>query len=382
MADPDKIKSHAFDIWSSDYVQKNPNKAYKVSYDAEYLEVAEFLNGGEKVPDTAGYSKLGRGLVGIEVERRTLLEEPEPGPEPEPEPEPTGKLRRPPGYQSGDPHNPASFPGYALFTVTSSQTAYYNAAGKDVYVRISEPLTNRPIHVDNARNVVLIGGENKVTGDIGTALRVSGASGMVHIEGYHTYTASGASPGLMDAIAINKTPPSGHHQRWQIQNCRLGPCLNRGDAGHADGVQCQPGVQVEDFYFYNVTIISNLQGTFFRDTETASDFIKHIYMERVNYRQCFHAFWQTSARELTDLGPDVWTGDIHSQRVFGTNVWPQSDSYGMGTSGRKAVVSSDGSYLTFVNTGITGRIWKGNPPGGDFAPADKVGANYRSPGYA
>lgn len=59
-------------IWSSDYVQKNPNKAYKATYANEYAAIAAYLNGGAE-PNFSGFSKLGKGLCEAEVHRRTEL---------------------------------------------------------------------------------------------------------------------------------------------------------------------------------------------------------------------------------------------------------------------------------------------------------------------
>ena len=56
-------------IWQSDYVQKNPNKAYKSSYAVEYGQVAAYLNGGPE-PNFSGFSKLGQGLCQAERARR------------------------------------------------------------------------------------------------------------------------------------------------------------------------------------------------------------------------------------------------------------------------------------------------------------------------
>ena len=67
-------------IWASDYVQRNPNRAYRTTYAAEYAKVAEFLNGGPE-PDWSGFSRLGKGLCEAEVERRKATD---PGPEPPP----------------------------------------------------------------------------------------------------------------------------------------------------------------------------------------------------------------------------------------------------------------------------------------------------------
>jgi hypothetical protein len=63
------LKEAIQNIWASDYVQKNPNKAYKVSYADEYTAVAAFINGGPE-PDWSGFSKLGQGLCGAEKHRR------------------------------------------------------------------------------------------------------------------------------------------------------------------------------------------------------------------------------------------------------------------------------------------------------------------------
>ena len=63
------LSSAIQNIWSSDYVQKNPNKAYKASYQAEYNAVATYINGGVR-PNPANYSKLGKGLVEAEDVRR------------------------------------------------------------------------------------------------------------------------------------------------------------------------------------------------------------------------------------------------------------------------------------------------------------------------
>lgn len=70
----DRLKDGVTDIWSSDYVQKNVNKAYKVTYNSEYLAVAAFLNGGAEPANWQTFSRLGKGLCAIEVERRLLAE--------------------------------------------------------------------------------------------------------------------------------------------------------------------------------------------------------------------------------------------------------------------------------------------------------------------
>ncbi len=78
-------------IWSSDYVQKNPNKAYKTSYGSEYAAVAAYLNGGAE-PNWSGFSKMGKGLCEVEKERRLAVPPVDPPPvDPPPvDPPPSG----------------------------------------------------------------------------------------------------------------------------------------------------------------------------------------------------------------------------------------------------------------------------------------------------
>lgn len=56
-------------LWTSDYVQKNPNKAYKTQYNTEYMTIAQYMNGGTR-PNPTNYSKMGKVLVGLEDQRR------------------------------------------------------------------------------------------------------------------------------------------------------------------------------------------------------------------------------------------------------------------------------------------------------------------------
>lgn len=77
-------------IWGSDYVQKNPNKAYKVTYPQEYAAVAAYINGGARPADSVVKSALGKGLVEAEDVLRGLA--PPPPPPPPPDPVPTGSL--------------------------------------------------------------------------------------------------------------------------------------------------------------------------------------------------------------------------------------------------------------------------------------------------
>jgi polysaccharide lyase-like protein len=94
MSAADDIRAGLTDVWSSDFVQANPKKAYAGYYPAEYDAVAAYLAGGP-APNLTGFSKLGRGLCAIEAARRSL----EPPP---PDPEPTTPPRWNGDWETGD----------------------------------------------------------------------------------------------------------------------------------------------------------------------------------------------------------------------------------------------------------------------------------------
>lgn len=73
-------------LWTSAYVQQNPNKSYKNQYNAEYTAIAQYISGGTR-PNPANYSKMGKVLVGIEDQRRAAVGTPVP-----PDP-PTGVVK-------------------------------------------------------------------------------------------------------------------------------------------------------------------------------------------------------------------------------------------------------------------------------------------------
>ena len=98
-----------------------------------------------------------------------------------------------------------------------------------------------------------------------------------------------------------------------------------------------------------------------------------------------HLFWQTTPKQPIALS-DFWLHTDAPWGPFGWWVYPTSVGNtwdGKTDMSRIAVVSADGSYLTFTGSSntISGRINKGRPPGGDFVPRSLVGGSYVSPGY-
>jgi hypothetical protein len=240
---------------------------------------------------------------------------------------------------------------------------------RDYIVNVDHLTACGGLWLEGGRNIVVVGGQITIPGPCAsaydrTAVKVRANAGTVHLEGI-------LIDGSYTHDAIVTASPS---TTLQVENVRVEK-LTALDSNHPDCLQTQGGLgrlRIDRF-----TCSTPLQGIFLKIE--GGNTVGPADIRRTNFKGAFHAFWQ----ETTTVGPitlsDVWIGN--SQRTFGLDVWPQKDAYGQSDPNRRAVVSSDGSYLWFTNSNIAGRIEKGLPPSGDFVPASAAGASYVSPGY-
>ena len=250
---------------------------------------------------------------------------------------------------------------------------------RDYRLNIVEPL-KRELWIEGGRNVVVIGGHitidqlggaSSYQDNTGVKVRFGDPSGTVHLEGLlidGTYVADGIG------IATSRNV--------QIQNVRVEHAYDGIKGAHPDCVQLQQGVghlRMDRF-----TCTSDLQGIFLGDHDGA---IRSADLRRINMYGApgKHLFWQTTPTYSVTLS-DVWLAMPSPWASFGYWVYPQADGRvwdGTYDLTRRSVVSLDGSYLVFVGStnNISGRIFKGVPSSGDFAPRSSVGSGYISPGY-
>jgi beta-glucanase (GH16 family) len=73
-------------LWSNDFVQKNPRKSYSAYFPAEYEAISAFVNGGDEPDASLITSRLGKGLVAAEKNRRGTVVTPPVPPTAEPAP--------------------------------------------------------------------------------------------------------------------------------------------------------------------------------------------------------------------------------------------------------------------------------------------------------
>jgi hypothetical protein len=260
--------------------------------------------------------------------------------------------------------------------VTNANKYLMLDTSRDYILRLREKLVGRPgLWIEGGHNVVVIGGhiEIETAGTSSywdrTAVKVRYSTGVVHLEGL---LINGAY--LADGIVT--TAPAA---TLQIQNVRVENAHASGPE-HPDCFQAQGGIghlRIDRF-----SCSSQLQGIFLQNAGELR--VGSVDMRNANLVGALgkYLFWQAEI----SIGPisltNVWLkGNDPNWANFGTWVWPNMYAEGQSDPTRRAVVSADGSYLTFQNSNIAGRMYKGAPPGGDFVPRALVGQAYTSPGY-
>jgi hypothetical protein len=346
------LKEAIQNIWASDYTQKNPNKAYKVSYADEYAKVATFINGGPEPANWQSFSKLGAGLVEAEVERRKATQ---PEPEPEPEPEPgTGILRdKPPGY-----------PNYTGYTkITHDGRAYYRLSDNVDYLFVNglgDFSYSEGVYLEGGRNVVVIGGRITATGlerghGVGLSLKGHVAAAHHYIEGVRIrpqYDGTKPLRRLHDGFATR-----GAVGKITIQNCLVGPvAIKEGftpEQGHADVLQVQAGPWEGELRVNRLTGMTDYTGIMESEILVRKQNWHEVNLRGVDIdpaNKAWTTFYANNATTMAGLSLTEFYCD-----AFGAGAVPSS---------------------------LNNIIKRGLPAGGDYVTEADVKLPYVSPGYA
>lgn len=256
------------------------------------------------------------------------------------------------------------------------------------------------ITLTSGRNIVIIGGRIRIdnvsgapTQSLQTALKVHAPAGVLHLEGVDI-----GGQNCNDCIAIQApvTSVATASTKFQIQNCRLRNNVPVGStiAGgmHPDGIQFQtstaPGFEGQ-FLMDKNTITTTYQGLFFqgplRDGALVYRTNIHPIQDANGAGKTAHfLFWQ----ETSDILVSIPNNDLYleenaaeSDYTFAQEMYPSGASP-RSTEAPTVTTDATGTYATWAGgVGITGRIYKGNPAGGDYCPSGTPGIGYVSPGY-
>jgi hypothetical protein len=347
-------------------------------------------NGGSPAPVAATNSAPSEATQNVAPDATPA--EPTPPPTPaEPTPPPTPAEPTPPPAEppAEDVAAPTSEPNpFAKPELMEPKTVYlsnkkprYKGNGEeDVIIVVTEPL-QVAAKISDVRNMVLIGGEFTITKPLleGTphkehplhrALGLERIRGVAYIEGIWVHNGGG---GLSEGIQFWGS--SGHLvvRNSRLEGIRTTPNDRKFDFNHPDFLQPINGSMAVE----NVTMNdSQMQAQFTGPEEGAP--LHSLHYRNVNTRRITSQAWF-----FFNLGPDVvkmcdncWhdmEGSKYRPEFMRTAVWPK-DSARLLPNGEGVVWDNDPS----IRPGTT--IWRGVPPGGDFAPADKVGMAY-DPGF-
>jgi hypothetical protein len=302
-----------------------------------------------------------------------------PAPPPPPPPPPVGTLKwKPPGYPN--------YSGYTVWSPTNADARRSFTATTDVLVKMpSTPITvDGGVLVQNARNVVIIGGEifdsnvltqaqasaNELWRQIG--LYLVGITGTVHLEGLWIH-----GNGVGDAI---QSGTGNSNATIRIQNCRLhnnhdvqNSSTTGWDGAHPDTFQCYAGPAY--WHCFQNTLISSGNLRTWQPYEYGAN-IQGVHWERMNML----AQQKPGSYVITDDAQSWWP-EYHA------DLWL---SYGGSGNFHRVIVGSGANYTTPHASWDPGGVFNvsGEPikygvrPEGDWVPTSMVAAGtYVSPGY-
>lgn len=324
-------------------------------------------------------------------------------PPPPPPPPSTEKLTwRPPGFPD--------YVGFERRVIDQAHTKHTGSGG-DVVFDWREVITDaggdRRVVISGFRHAVIIGGECHRTATTvlnnSVCVQVDRCTGIVHLEGLKLY-----GSGVSDCIVFTAGPEQGGQAGvvCRIQNVYGEPNSIQGN--HGDGVQIwgDPGggwnggfkqLDIDRF-----TVHSSYQGIFLGTHDGAmrgGDF-RRVNLKGVPGRAGATRSgmgWIFAKTRYPDVGgftstvtlDDVWAeNSVGAWGSYAHMVTPNDvgdDALGNRNPARKAVMGSDavGQFVHWPDpaSDVKGKLRVGDPPGGDFVPASRVGLGYVSPGY-
>lgn len=289
---------------------------------------------------------------------------------------------------------PEGWEEYTVINVPASGTGTngrffpsLNAGTDYQFVFPSEPRTG-VVRIEGARNVVIRGGETQRAVESGgfqdqdrRCLYFVNVTGDIFIEGMYIHANSNGDP--YDGIyVVNNTEVA---TTITIQNTRIEGVTGSSAGFHGDAFQMQDSSEFNGtIRWYRCTVTTNYQGYYalHEGTDTVSQFEDVNYDITSKNGACLwfgdhlQEYW---SHRYTELGPGVYLdpadsgGDTMFDQVRPNDVSPDVSERPVLNAG----------VMTWPNSDyITGELLEGDPPDGDFVPAENVGIGYESPGYA
>lgn len=284
----------------------------------------------------------------------------------------------------------------------------YDAGGRDALVRFTGEATSRLI-IRNARNVVLIGGEIDV--DMAWSnpserwgLYFQDCFGVLHVEGLHVH-GDALTEGIdLGQVVYGATSP--HPERLVLQNCRIVDLRDPTGSFHADAVQCWGGTR--GLWIDKCTFRSQFQNLMLK--AEANEFldvrVQRLDMGGIDVQQAYMLNTRIPGTRVDGRpwcrGPVAFGGDgSYGMRVYATRPAASKAGADFGhadfgkittpnyqsslVTDRPLLGTQDGrkflAWPTASTPTISGQVWEGPRPEGDYCTTADCGLGYVSPGY-
>jgi hypothetical protein len=249
------------------------------------------------------------------------------------------------------------------------------AAGKDYVIQVGDVNAIGGVRLVGGRNIVLIGGHITIPWAGGSpsissrlGLYLKGQTGTVHVEGLLIDNAGGD---LSEGIQINAP-----NAAVQIQNVRIDGIHARDEINFSDNHPdlIQPWGGVKTLRVDRLSGTTDCQGFFLVGNEGPIGRVDLRHIDIVGTDTSQYLFWQ--AQSIPVHIENVWLTTAPSRKLA-WSVWPDKNH----APPTQAILYDDGSVGWTPETNITGVVFPGSPPKGEFVPAGSVGVDYVSPGY-
>jgi hypothetical protein len=268
-----------------------------------------------------------------------------------------------------------------IVTLSNANPSYSGTGQEDVIIRVAERMT-RPVSIRRVRNLVLIGGEFTITKPLVAtlpngskpaiaqhrALAISDVSGDAYLEGIWINNSGG---GLSEGLQTWNIGGTVSLRNSRIEGVRTKPNDPGFRFNHPDLIQPMGGSLVLE----NVTLVdSDYQGLFLAQEPGQS--VPAARFRNVNTRAIARQAWFFNTN-LPDRAVQACENCWHDLQG---STRPHDPAYSFYP--HPVIQAGRAVWLQAraIVPGVSVRL--GSPPGGDFAPAERVGLRYQPEAWA
>ena len=274
---------------------------------------------------------------------------------------------------------PAGYQSYDTVVVPVTGGSIELQPGNDYRLVFPDEPVDRRVRVVGGRNVVVIGGHIRIDeffsqANLRFGMQWTGQTGVIHIEGLRIDSAA-----LTEGIQFNNDQQA----QAQVQNLYFGELRGAMNRNHGDYIQVNNGIGVNHSWALRLCRItgrpSHYQFLIYGNDSGPID------VRYVNFVSAVGP--NNSVNELQGGWINFLNGPADSIHYEPGTVWAEPNPVRFwrfalrehGAATNREQQDSVGTFVEWAEPHISGRVYKGEPPGGDYVSASSVGIGYVSP---